>query len=463
MGVRFDASSRTEVLERLFRERATRRLSAKLEGPASAISATVYLVAYEGRLVEVKAGNRKDIDALTVLALADFGEIEATPEAKPSREPARFPDGIGLYRQAAANAAEIGQLLAPLGGLAAVPLADFDRLADQAAQIPDAASIVLRLVDGRSTLAEVLARSPHDLRLTARILQRLAVTELVVPPATVAPEPIEEPSSQIEPSAQAETADTDVRAWLREPQPPAQLEQAFDATFARQTAERPMTPRPGTKDPLPASSRDEEEEFFRQAGVGGPSTARTWIVLVLAGAAIGSVIGLLIRGGDPPIEAPPPAPDATVAMTATTSTVATSTASSELGPDGRPPIAGPDAPEDVKRAERLLNAGRYQEARELLDQLRVTRADDPTVWILSGQVEVDVGRLTEADAMADSALKIDPKSYRGWVLKGSVLQFRGRFSVAKNAYERALSLDPNHPMTAEIQSVLEQMERNLSR
>src|SRR5688500_10714868 len=189
MGVRFEASTRTEVLEKLFRERAPRRYSATLEGPATAISEHVYFIAFEGRLVEAKAGHRTDIDALTVLALADRGEIEATPDAKPAREAARFPDGIGLYRQAASNAAEIQQLLAPLGGLGAVPASDLDRLVDQIGQIPDAANVVLRLVDNKTTTAEILSRSPHDLRLTARILQRLAVSEIVVPPATVAPEP----------------------------------------------------------------------------------------------------------------------------------------------------------------------------------------------------------------------------------------------------------------------------------
>ncbi len=488
MGIRFDAASRTEVLERLFRERSPRRLVAKLEGPAAGISSTVIITTFEGRIIEARAGHHGAVDALTVLALADGGEIESSPEPPPTREAARYPDGIGLYRQAASNAAEIASLLAPLGGLAASPISDLDLLVTQLEQIPDAANVVLRLIDNRSTTAELLARSPHDLRLTARILQRLAASSIVVPPATVAPEPIDEPIASEAPlvpgqvvapapdEMEGEAVNADVQHWLAEEEPPPPLlsPDAFRSAFEKQTPERMMTPKPGTRAPLPEPSpaimpprtlrREEEDEFFREAGVGKTSML-TWALLAVAGIVLGIGASFLLAGPDSnePIDTGMIAAVVPDAMTSTTSTVATASIAAGLGPDGRPPIAGPDAPEDVKRAERLLNQGRYQDARDLLEQLRKTRPTDETVWILSGQVECDVGRLMEADSLADRALELNPKSYRAWVLKGSVLQFRGRFTQAQSAYQKALALDPKHPMTPEIQSVLEQMEKTINR
>jgi tetratricopeptide (TPR) repeat protein len=121
----------------------------------------------------------------------------------------------------------------------------------------------------------------------------------------------------------------------------------------------------------------------------------------------------------------------------------------------RPPIAGPDAPEDVRRAETLLDAGSYGEAGKLLDHLRTTRLNDPAVWVLSGQFYVDSGgRLQMAKDAADRAIQIDPKFYRAWVLKGSVMQFMGKKKMAREAYQKALDLEPDHLMSAELRSIL---------
>ncbi len=478
MEARFDASSRTEVLERLFREPAPRRWTAKLEGAAAGIAKTVVVVMLEGRLADAVAGPRRGLDALTVLALAEGGALVGEAIAPPPGDPARLPDAVGLYRQAVANAAEVARRIAPLGGLGAKPVSDVDRLVAELSQIPDAANAVLRLVDGRSTTAAVLGRSPHDLTLTARILERLCASEVVIPPATVLPEPIDESGEVVVPSPdemEGDAVNADVRQWLEDEEPPAQLlsPDAFQTAFG-------VAPGPGTRAPLEAPARvrasvplttkrpvkrDEDEDFFRAAGVRKTSMS-TWIVLALAGVALG-MAGSLFLGGGRPARRPDSGVavvmprDASTSSVTTASTTETASTAIELV-DGRPPIAGPDAPEDVKHAERLLNAGRYSDARALLDQLRKTRANDATVWILSGQVEVDVGRLNEANGLADRALELDPKSYRAWVLKGSVLQFLGRFTPARSAYEQAIALDPNHPMTPEIQSVLEQMN-NLNR
>lgn len=119
------------------------------------------------------------------------------------------------------------------------------------------------------------------------------------------------------------------------------------------------------------------------------------------------------------------------------------------------PIANADAPEDVRRAEALLNEGAYPEAAKLLAQLRASRPNDPAVWILSGQLYVDSGgRLSLAGEAAARALALDPRAYRAWVLKGSVHQFLGQKKDARDAYAKALALEPDHPMSAELKTIV---------
>lgn len=513
MGVRFDAESRVVVLEELFRATGARRLTIRLEGPAAEIADQVILDLVDGRLLEVVAGPRRGLEALTVLALSDAGTIETSPIPEVTdRDAARFPDAVGLVRQAEASAVELSRLLAHVGGLGAVPVPDFDRLVDQLQQIPDAANAVLRLVDARCTAASILGRAPHSLRLTTRILHRLVLSEIVVPPGTVSPPIIEGPESYLgsPDEREGEDVEADVGRWLSRESPPESLltEGAFTTAFAEHASDAKETSSPAehegvgsppeaaarvrqavpltTKRPGPAWGPEEppgkpaarpsaeaapDDDVLRAAGVGGTS-AQIWIGIAVFGVFLGVVASFIFSGGDGQetqdagmaVLVVPDAGSSTVSSTVAvaTSTVGTATSAVELGPDGRPPIAGPDAPEDVRRAEAHLDAGRYSSARELLDQLRKTRPDDPTVFILSGQLEVDLGRLRAAEAMADRALELDPKSYRGWVLKGSVLQFRGRFKAAKDAYRRAIKLGPDHPMTPEIESVIDQMIRSVS-
>jgi tetratricopeptide (TPR) repeat protein len=157
------------------------------------------------------------------------------------------------------------------------------------------------------------------------------------------------------------------------------------------------------------------------------------------------------------VEPPPIAIVATATLTKT-ETVAAEPMAEPLHLKEMPPIAGPDAPEDVKEAERLLNAQRYPDAAKLLSQLRSSRPNDPAVWVLSGQLHVDSkGRLDLASEAANRALAIDPKFYRAWVLKGSVLQFLGKQKPAADAYRKAIQLEPEHPMSAELKTILEHM------
>ncbi len=268
-------------------------------------------------------------------------------------------------------------------------------------------------------------------------------SEAPTPPPVAAASPLASPPSPAYPDDPAP-----LEGQAPEPSAPPMRSDSS----ARVRAKVPIT----TRRPGPA---DEDEAVLREAGVGGGSNSSIWLVGAVALVVIGAVIWGM-RSDEPPAIPPPPPPPPLVVSTTTTSSVATATVA-ESSDATRATIAAPDAPEDVKRAERLLDAGRYREAGRLLDQLRDSRPDDASVFVLSGQVYVDTGRLGPARDMADRALAIDARSYRAWVLKGSAEQFLGRNENAIRAYERARELGPNHPMAPEIDSVIEQLRRRV--
>lgn len=511
--ISFDATTKRGVLERCASSDAPQILRVTCDRPAADAVKVVEIAVGGGELIGVRAGRWEGTDALLWVALATGGRVEIEPAPKIAPRPTKSFDEAYAEAELAGRALE--DHLGPLGGIGAVVVADLDRLSEQLASIPDAANAVLRAVDGKRTVAGIAFAVGFEPALTARILSRLSdmgvlrvgedpdpllpapsrpgITSDAIPPTASHWEPPAEGWGETSalPGEEELEAEEEIAGWLsaEDAPPPLLSDDAFTNAFAAvdptkvvaeeiaHDAETPRpiepedpTPRPAarvrermpisTRRPEPAGAPDDDDEVMRDAGVGGGGMSPG--VLVAVGAML--LIGLVLifsrsSGPDAPPDAgvaPPPPPPPVV--TTTTATVATATITES--PDGqRPTIAGPDAPEDVKRAERLLDAGRYREAGELLSQLRRSRPDDAAVFVLSGQVYVDTGRLGPANSMADRAIAIDSRSYRAWVLKGSVEQFRGRKSQAIKAYERAMKLGPNHPMAPEIESVLSELRR----
>lgn len=494
MGITVGREAIESQLFALLAERAPQRIRARLEEPLRTFGDAVLLRTVEGRLLDARIGRLEGAAALTVLSLAEAITFEVTPEQPSSSRVG--PSFRALWTDARSQAAQVNELLESLGGLEAHPRSTGAR----AKGLPEAALEILALVDGRRSAAGILAASPHDFLLTARILLRLFEVEaVVVPPLPVEPTPARVPSfvpptsgwgqSSVLPSeeeVEGEAAVAEVQAWLG-PNASASLStgEAFRSVFYEEETPTPVgteaprgaAPRAPSAPPvsapgvavapkavgdqaqgaldgfgrrLEASSvgEAEDEALAKEAGV----SQAPLLVVVLAAVGIGvaALIFALGREPPPPPPAPPPPPPPPV-VTATVS--ATSTRAPEII-DGRPAIAGPDAPAEVKRAEQLLNRGAYRDAEQLLDELKKTFPSDPAVLTLAGQLYVDTRRLGPAGEAADAAIAADPKFYRAWVLKGSVAQFKGQAGAARSAYEKAIALEPQHPMTPEIQSVL---------
>jgi tetratricopeptide (TPR) repeat protein len=308
-------------------------------------------------------------------------------------------------------------------------------------QVPEAL-----LSDVSFSQAFALADSPGS--ALQRSVVRSAMPEKTLASATVTPAPIREDKSE---------------RPAPPPPPPRNSESAPSwpkPAFEPRAGEVPSQPEEI------ADGFDDDEELDDDRG--GHRVA-LWVGLAVAAIAI--LIAVLARKPEPQadpredqraeeqarvIEQPNPSITATSAVataSATKPAVLTLQATSV-----RPPIAGPDAPEDVKKAEALLDAGSYAAAAKLLEQLRATRAGDAAVWVLSGQLYVDSGgRLQPAKDAAEKAIQIEPKFYRAWVLKGSVAQFMGNRKLARESYEKALALEPDHPMSSELRAITGQL------
>ncbi|MCB9645489.1 MAG: tetratricopeptide repeat protein [Deltaproteobacteria bacterium] len=575
----FDPNSLEAMLTRTVQAEGGQRIMLLLAGAVRAISPEVRLRVGPGRTVSVRAGPRDGIRALGLAFLADTGRLESGPDPVPRQGSSGKPLAL-LLTEARTWAASVREHLTPLGGLAAI-LRSSAASAGALGAAPDVVQQVAQLVDGRRSVALLLADSGLDELLTARILARLvqdgvlevlgpddAADPLLPPPRLESAQFTmprsgwgqtsalpEEDANEFEGQAVA----TDIRGWLADEVPPATLlsDDAFVQAYGdeRPKPATPVTPSqaptraptpsrppaatarasaapvapapkahaPATREPLPPTApppapaapapvgatptaaistepapaperrvaptrsdsaariragvpystrtphpAEDDDDVFREAGVGGSRVAIgvgavALLFVVLAAAA-------LLRSGDQP----PPGEDAGLPMipvrtaTVATSSVATATVATATvaepapAPDGlRPTVAGPDAPEDVREAESLVEAERYHDAERLLRQLRATRPADPAVFILSGMVYVDTNRLGAAGHMADQALALDRRSFRAWVLKGSVLQFQRRDQQALEAYQRALVLGPSHPMSDEIRALVSQLERKV--
>lgn len=154
---------------------------------------------------------------------------------------------------------------------------------------------------------------------------------------------------------------------------------------------------------------------------------------------------------DPPPPSPPPPPPRPV----------TTVEPSAYSLSRPPPLAGPEADRRLREAERLIQAGRYDEAEAILAPLRESRAEDPLVWLLTGTLEIERGRFGEAAAAIDRAITIDPKSYRGYILRGSIQQFQGSGRAAVQSYRAALGISPAHPMSPELREVTDRLQADL--
>ncbi|MEM7675439.1 MAG: hypothetical protein AAF449_05490 [Myxococcota bacterium] len=483
----FDAANVRSVFQALVSRNDALRLQVMLRGPVTAMAERVVLRVAQGRVHLVRTADHFGVDALVRICLAEGGAIEVLRDPPPKR-PDDATSFSEIFDKAETKARQIFAALEKTEGLGAVLRADLDQVMVQSRKMPDVANQVMRLADGRRTVAELLGASPYDEVMTARIVSKLydvgvltedlsqprasnASSEVVgAPPQWVMPRQGWGDTSELpgEDALEVEGPEVtgDVAQWLSagDAPPPLMSDDAFAAAFFS-GAEGEEAPTDRGNVPASAASSRPAIKAAPRASV-GPLQMRIAGGAVVAVVAIGS---FLVFGGQKAESNSESAAMSAARAAAALDDIPLAPEPDLNGPpedDLRGPapdalrrtIAPPDAPSDVREAESLWETGQYADAERLLRDLRRARRRDSTVFILSGQVFVDTGKLDLADAMANRALMLNRRSFRAWVLKGSVQQFKKNNRKALAAYRRALKLGPNHEMSDEIRSVVEQLE-----
>ena len=94
----------------------------------------------------------------------------------------------------------------------------------------------------------------------------------------------------------------------------------------------------------------------------------------------------------------------------------------------------------------MLEAGRFEEARALLERARDLAPDNPVVHYRLGLLYTDTGRPADALAALDTSLGLRSDNARAHNNRGAALQVLKRFAEAEQAFRRALELGPDLPM-----------------
>lgn len=98
----------------------------------------------------------------------------------------------------------------------------------------------------------------------------------------------------------------------------------------------------------------------------------------------------------------------------------------------------------IGRVRALLDANRDAEAQDALAEARALLPDDPELLGLAARHANRRGDSAEARALADRALAVDPDNFDARLTRGTENHFAGRLDDAVADLEHALRINPNH-------------------
>lgn len=198
----------------------------------------------DGRLVDAEVAALRGEEA--VYRLLVWGEADFEVDFGPSDHEEVVELGTSaLVMEGMRRADEWGRLIEQLPPLDLVYEVDHEKLLERLNEIPDELNGILRLLDGRRTLAEVVDESPFEDLSTLSTLSKLYFESLLVPAVEPAPEPIV-PSPVVAVVAEPEPA-------FSETAPPTEIDppREVPGTFVRPVEE------PSFADVLPQADETE--------------------------------------------------------------------------------------------------------------------------------------------------------------------------------------------------------------
>ncbi len=108
----------------------------------------------------------------------------------------------------------------------------------------------------------------------------------------------------------------------------------------------------------------------------------------------------------------------------------------------------------LAEGQKAYDHGKFSQAMKFYDQANAIAPNDPAVSLARGLTYYELGDLDHAGAAMTRVLELDPKSARAELLLGAIAQERGQGSMAKQHYKKYLELDPNGEHAAETRKLL---------
>jgi hypothetical protein len=130
-----------------------------------------------------------------------------------------------------------------------------------------------------------------------------------------------------------------------------------------------------------------------------------------------------------------------------------------------PPPVAPPGPVDaaftdqLARARAAYTAGKLKPAAAALAELTRTSPDHPEVLLLTAQVQLEEGKLADAQKTADRCVRVDPKLADCWLTLGVLRQNEKDDPGAVTAYETYLKLAPTGRYARDASSQLARLKK----
>jgi tetratricopeptide (TPR) repeat protein len=420
-----------------------------LRGPAGQ-SGAVWI--REGRVVDAEAGRRTGEAAFHEVAGWREGTWSVAWEPVERRRAIAL-GTCALLAEAARRAEELARLADRLPDPAHPLEIDYRLLSDRLADIPDDVNGVLKLVDGRRTLADLLAEADVDRLAAAEALARLHADGVVraAPRAGAAgvdwfarPRGGEAPpagdGSEREPRI--------VRFPSRSRGPASTPALPFEAVVRPPPAARPLPPEPP---PEPEPEQPEETAAPPAPALAAPSppraagpprpaprrsrrraVRRAWAIAVAAGLGLGAAVG---AGAVAWRRAP----------------------AAEAGPG-----AGAASAEDAEYARRLDAAHRKYLAGNFVSAVgeyrnAVAARETSAAWFGLGRALAGARQPALAVDALERAVALDAQNADAYIALGQVYAAENRAGDARRAFARYLELSPAGEQASDVRAQLSRL------
>lgn len=267
------AEPRPPALRDLLVEKGRALFSGRIDVQIGALAGVIHFS--EGQVVDARIGPLVGEPALWRMLLTDAQRVGAEPGRARTTGGAVLGLPGPLIERFDERAALLERYAEKVGGFDALWALRFDVLGRRLDELPDAINPLLRLLDGRRTVRQVVAESPLEEMLSLRILGRLLASGVLEMPASVVvTRPPEHASFDDEDGGLAQalrhTADEAARDPILLETPKPSSPRAPTAPSARPDPPAPATA-PQRQDELRAWLGS-EEAFFQEPPRAAPST-----------------------------------------------------------------------------------------------------------------------------------------------------------------------------------------------